>query len=145
MLRWTSFLLPLLLIGCGADSRQPSNTPKTTTKTPSTTKPTTHPTSLPVVRKWKPPILSQNEVNIIVMGDWGNDKATQKTTAANLAKYVAQTGRPFNATLLAGDNFYVKLSGLQDYQWQSLFEDMYDAQKLNMPFYFDLGNHDYEQ
>jgi len=89
--------------------------------------------------------LSQNEVNIIVMGDWGNDKTTQKTTAANLAKYVEKTGRPFNATLLAGDNFYVKLSGVQDYQWQSLFEDMYDAQKLAMPFYVALGNHDYEQ
>src|SRR5204863_401580 len=26
----------------------------------------------------------------------------------------------------------------------SLFEDMYDAQKLAMPFYVTLGNHDYE-
>ncbi len=145
MHRPISLLLTLLLIGCGADSRQTTPSKSPTAKAQPTTKPTTHPTSLPVVRQWKPPVLSQNEVNIIVMGDWGNDKNTQKTTAANLAKYVQSTGRPFNATLLAGDNFYVKLNGIQDYQWQSMFEDMYDPQKLNMPFYVELGNHDYEQ
>ena len=145
MHRSSLFFLTLLFVGCGADSRQTTPAKSAAPKAQPTTKPTTHPTSMPVVRKWKPPILSQNEVNIIVMGDWGNDKNTQKTTAANLAKYVEKTGRPFNATLLAGDNFYVKLSGIQDYQWQSLFEDMYDPQKLAMPFYVELGNHDYEQ
>src|SRR5258707_15564447 len=102
MHRSSLFILTLLFVGCGADSRQTTPAKSATPKAQPTTKPTTHPTSMPVVRKWKPPILSQNEVNIIVMGDWGNDKNTQKTTAANLAKYVEKTGRPFNATLLAG-------------------------------------------
>src|SRR5256885_1137886 len=103
MHRLSFFLLTLLLIGCGADSRQATSNTKKPPTTQPTNKPTTHPTSMPVVRKWKPPILSQNEVNIIVMGDWGNDKDTQKKTAGNLAKYVEKTGRPFNAALFAGD------------------------------------------
>src|SRR6185436_3777112 len=141
------FVITALLIGCGADSRQtpPSkSSASSASKSQPATKPTTRPTSRPVVRQWKPPVLSRNEVNIIVIGDWGNNKEAQKKTAATLNNYVEKTGRPFNATLLAGDNWYVRLSGVQDYQWQSLFEDMYDAKKLAMPFYVSLGNHDYE-
>jgi len=136
--------LILFIIGCGADSRQGSSGSSAASKTQPASKPTTRPTSMPVVRKWKAPVLSQNEVNIIVIGDWGNNKEAQKKTAATLNSYVEKTGRGFNATLLAGDNWYVRLSGVNDYQWQSLFEDMYDAQKLAMPFYVTLGNHDYE-
>jgi hypothetical protein len=46
--------------------------------------------------------------------------------------------------LLAGDNFYVKLTGTEDPQWQTLFEDMYDSSVLNFPFFVALGNHDYQ-
>src|SRR6266446_1862090 len=145
MHRLSLFFLTLLLVGCGADSRQTSGATSNASRAQPASKPTTHPTSLPVVRKWKAMPVSQNEVNIIIMGDWGNSKETQKKTATTMASYVEKTGRGFNATLLAGDNFYVKLSGVQDYQWQSLFEDMYDAKKLAMPFYVALGNHDYEQ
>jgi tartrate-resistant acid phosphatase type 5 len=137
------FFITVLFIGCGADSRQGSGKAGVPTTQPAT-KPTTRPTSMPVVRKWTPMPVSQNEVNIIVIGDWGNNKEAQKKTAATLNSYVDKTGRPFNATLLAGDNWYVRLSGVSDYQWQSLFEDMYDAKKLAMPFYVTLGNHDYE-
>jgi hypothetical protein len=138
MQRWILWLLAVIVIGCGADTEQKGATQPST-------KPTTRPTTVPVVRKWKPmPVLS-NEVNLIVIGDWGNNKDTQKRTAATMAKYVERTRRPFHGTLLAGDNFYVKLNGVLDYQWQSLFEDMYDPKILAMPFYVALGNHDYEQ
>src|SRR5687767_4996668 len=145
MHRLSLLLLTLLFVGCGADSGKNSGGNSTATKSQSTTSPATRPTSRPVVRTWKPMPVTDNEVNIIVIGDWGNNKETQKKTAATMATYVEKTGRPFNATLLAGDNFYVRLSGVLDYQWQSLFEDMYDAKKLAMPFYVSLGNHDYEQ
>ncbi|HEV8606527.1 MAG TPA: metallophosphoesterase [Tepidisphaeraceae bacterium] len=145
MHRPTLFLLLFFITGCGADSSQTSTAKSTTPKSQLTTRPSTHPTSLPVVRKWKPMSVTSTEVNLIVIGDWGNNKVAQKTTATTMATYVQKTGRPFNATLLAGDNFYVKLSGVLDYQWQSLFEDMYDPQKLAMPYYVTLGNHDYEQ
>src|SRR5436190_19398550 len=124
MRRLCFLTLSLVLIGCGADTSQTSSAPKKAPTTQPTTTSTSRPASRPVVRKWKPMPLSQNEVNIIVIGDWGNNKDAQKKTAATMASYVAATGRPFNATLLAGDNFYVKLSGVLDYQWQSLFEDM---------------------
>src|SRR5687768_12127973 len=99
--------LPLLFVGCGADSGKNSSGNSTAAKSQPTTRSTTRPTSRPVVRKWTPMPVSNNEVNIIVIGDWGNNKETQKKTAATMANYVEKTGRPFNATLLAGDNFYV--------------------------------------
>jgi hypothetical protein len=46
--------------------------------------------------------------------------------------------------LTAGDNFYPKLSGVNDPLWQSVFEQMYDPQVLDFPFYAALGNHDYD-
>ncbi len=47
--------------------------------------------------------------------------------------------------LLAGDNFYVKVSGVDDPVWQNLFETMYDPKRMNFPFYVSLGNHDYPE
>ena len=105
---------------------------------------TTQPTTLPVVRQWKPSAYPTDEVNLVIMGDWGSDGKEQKSAAVQLANYVEATHKQFYGALLAGDNFYTKLTGIKDYQWQSLFEDMYDARKLAMPFYGALGNHDYE-
>jgi len=106
--------------------------------------PSTRPTTLPVVRAWKPKAYPADEVNFVIMGDWGSDGKEQKSAAVQLANYVESTHKQFHGALLAGDNFYTKLTGPKDYQWQSLFEDMYDAKKLAMPFYGALGNHDYE-
>jgi len=54
--------------------------------------------------------------------------------AKALAKYVEGTGTQFNGLLTLGDNFYVPLKDVEDYQFQSLFEDMFDAKRLNFPF-----------
>src|SRR5258705_9925158 len=103
MHRLSLVFLTVLLVGCGADSRKnstaSSNTKSNPPKAQPTTRPASQPTSRPVVRKWKPMPVSHNEVNIIVMGDWGNNKDTQKKTATTMATYVEKTGRPFNATL----------------------------------------------
>jgi len=87
----------------------------------------------------------QREIDLLAMGDWGEGKPAQTQVAQALEKYVAQQKHPISAMLLAGDNFYVPLSGVNDPAWQTLFEKMYDPQKLNFPFYAALGNHDYDQ
>jgi hypothetical protein len=79
-----------------------------------------------------------------VFGDFANAKEQQKTVARAMAAYVEKTGVQFNGLLTVGDNFYVRLRGVDDYQFQSLFEDMYDARRLNFPFFLTAGNHDYE-
>jgi hypothetical protein len=103
------------------------------------------PAPRPQVRQWAPRPYPIGEVNLIAMGDWGTGDNSQKKVAATLARYVAATGIQFNGALLPGDNFYVRLSGIHDMQWQTLFEDMYDPARLNFPFYGVLGNHDFEQ
>ena len=83
--------------------------------------------------------------DFLAMGDWGEGKYAQKAVAASLANYAASQNVSFAGMLLAGDNFYPKLSGgVHDPQWQTLFEKMYDPVRLPMPFYASLGNHDYE-
>jgi hypothetical protein len=87
---------------------------------------------------------AEPEVNLLAMGDWGNNGPGQKLVARTLADYVKEGDRKFSAMLLAGDNFYVKLSGVKDPLWQSMFEERYDPKVLNFPFYASLGNHDYK-
>src|SRR5947209_4433952 len=84
------------------------------------------------------------ELNLLAMGDWGEAKSAQSAVAQAMTNYVAAQARPINAMILAGDNFYVPLSGVEDEAWQSLFEQMYDPKKLSFPFYVSLGNHDYD-
>jgi tartrate-resistant acid phosphatase type 5 len=88
------------------------------------------------------------EVNLVAMGDWGINSPGQQMVAQKMKEYVAErvakTGRKFDACLLAGDNFYVKLTGPEDPQIQTIFEEMYDKKVLDFPFYPALGNHDYQ-
>jgi tartrate-resistant acid phosphatase type 5 len=80
------------------------------------------------------------------MGDWGANNRTQRTVARALADYVSsQKSTTFSAMLLAGDNFYTPLTGVDDPRWQTMFEQMYDPKILNFPFFVSLGNHDYER
>src|SRR3954471_16059305 len=91
------------------------------------------------------PTFSFAQVNLLAMGDWGSGKEEQKKVAGAMTDYVRQSGKRFDGMLLAGDNFYVTLSGTNDPLWQTLFEEMYDRTILDFPFYVSLGNHDYEQ
>src|SRR5688500_19089222 len=125
-------ILALMMVGAEAPATKPA------------TKPTTKPATLPVVREWKAREFPKDQVNLIAMGDWGTGDENQKTVALTMAQYVERQRVQFHGAVLAGDNFYVKMSGVQDYQWQTLFEDMYDARRLNFPFYPVLGNHDFE-
>src|SRR5689334_19143783 len=70
------------------------------------------------------------EVNFIAMGDWGSNDKRQKQVAETMADYVQSTGKQFDAVLLCGDNFYQRLLGTDDAKWQTMFEQMYDPQRL---------------
>lgn len=139
MPRLSVVLLMVLPLACAHGAG-----PATSATTKPATKPTTKPTSRPVVREWHPRPYPPNEVNLIAMGDWGTNNNNQKIVAMALAHYVDGTQRQFNGAVLEGDNFYGKLTGIDDYSWQSMFEDMYDPERLAFPFYAALGNHDYE-
>lgn len=109
-----------------------------------TTQAASGPTSKPRVAKWTPRALPAGEVNLMAMGDWGGNGKEQKVVAEALAKYVDKAPAQMAGLISVGDNFYVKLKDEEDYQWQSVFEDMYDAKRINFPFFAALGNHDFE-
>lgn len=111
---------------------------------PTPVKPAPKPASKPVVAHWSARPFPANQVNLIAMGDWGSGGKEEKDVAKGLAEYVAKRGTQFNGLLSLGDNFYVKLKDADDYQFQTVFEDMFDATRVNFPFYGALGNHDYE-
>jgi hypothetical protein len=85
------------------------------------------------------------QVNLLSMGDWGNNGPKQARVAEALTKHVRSSDRKFDAMLTAGDNFYVKFTGVDDPKWRSMFEEMYPQSVIDFPFYIALGNHDYEK
>jgi hypothetical protein len=141
-----SLTLAALILPLALSQDRPATKPATTlaSATTSASKPASRASSKPVVAKWFMRELPRDEVNLIVFGDWGNDKPEQKVVAKAMAEYVERVGTQFNGVLTVGDNFYVRLSNVEDYDFQKLFEDMYDARRINFPFFLAMGNHDYE-
>lgn len=86
------------------------------------------------------------QTSLLAMGDWGEDTAAQRQVAVGMARYARtdDVRGGFKAVLLCGDNFYFKLTGVNDPRWRTLFEQMYSPAALNVPFYACLGNHDYD-
>lgn len=99
-------------------------------------------TSLPSIAATHMVSPSDRQLNLLVMGDWGDASHARARVAGAMGDYAATLPSPLDAALLVGDNFYNGLSGTDDPQW-SLFEDGFDKQRLNVPFYAVLGNHDY--
>jgi tartrate-resistant acid phosphatase type 5 len=120
-------LLGTLQAGCEADSHPVATAPEQPTTTLG--KPT-----------------PSQELNLLVMGDWGEGTAAQRQVATAMAKYASSLHGPdaVQDALLCGDNFYFKLTGPDDPRWQTVFEQMYDPKALDFPFYTCLGNHDYD-
>ena len=98
-------------------------------------------------------------VEILAMGDWGAPpnmpdpddvpkvRALQNQVASAMADYarkLAEKGTPLSAVFGLGDNFYGRLDGPDDPRFQERLEKLYPPADLNVPFYFALGNHDYE-
>src|SRR3954464_10554022 len=84
-----------------------------------------------------------NELHLLALGDWGINSPERGRVGAEMGNFASKNGNRSAAVLLLGDNFYVKLSGVDDPQIQSFFEQTYDPKKLDVPFYAVMGNHDY--
>ncbi|HSZ55348.1 MAG TPA: metallophosphoesterase [Tepidisphaeraceae bacterium] len=87
---------------------------------------------------------SAPQVTFFAMGDWGEDTTGQRKVAAAMAKRAKNPADRPTAVMLCGDNFYFRLTGVEDPLWKTLFEQMYDPAALDMPFFASLGNHDYD-
>jgi len=85
----------------------------------------------------------RDELQLLTVGDWGINSPARGEVGAEMGKFATSKGNHPAAVLLLGDNFYVKLSGVDDPRIQTFFEKTYDAKKLNLPFYAVMGNHDY--
>ncbi len=63
-----------------------------------------------------------------------------------LAELMGGTAEKMDASfvLYLGDNFYgAGVKSVNDRQWKTKFEDVFNAPSLDLPFYAVLGNHDY--
>ncbi|MFN7131190.1 MAG: metallophosphoesterase, partial [Myxococcales bacterium] len=79
-------------------------------------------------------------IRFVAIGDTGTAGTDQHRVAAAMLKKCAASGCDF--AVMLGDNFYeTGVSGADDPQWKSKFEEPYAA--LDFPFYAVLGNHDY--
>lgn len=80
-------------------------------------------------------------VRFVVLGDTGEGNTAQHEVAAAM-KTVCDAAGGCDFALLLGDNIYDDgVTGVDDSQWQTKFEQPYA--QLKMPFYAVLGNHDY--
>jgi tartrate-resistant acid phosphatase type 5 len=84
-----------------------------------------------------------DDLHLLTLGDWGIDSPERAEVGAEMGKFASKNGNHPAAVLLLGDNFYVKLSGVDDPRIQTFFEKTYDDKNLNIPFYAVMGNHDY--
>lgn len=79
---------------------------------------------------------------LIAVGDFGTGGIGQRTVAFGMAEKARVD--PVELVLLLGDNFYEDgVESVNDQQFQTKFEDMYNQPSLQVPFYAVLGNHDY--
>jgi len=89
-------------------------------------------------------VAGQGYVYFVAMGDQGEGSPEQRKVAELINAKAQKDSLEF--VLLLGDNFYSDgVSGVNDPQWRTKFEDMYNLPGLNVPFYAALGNHDHHK
>jgi tartrate-resistant acid phosphatase type 5 len=86
-----------------------------------------------------------DSISFIVVGDWGKDGAeSQKSVADAMNDYSKKFHAAFFVT--TGDNFYpAGVSSTSDPHWQLSYENIYNKDGQQVPWYPVLGNHDYQQ
>lgn len=87
--------------------------------------------------------LTDKSVNFIVMGDWGRMGGFhQKAVADQMGITAVTAGVDF--VISVGDNFYPNgVQSVQDPQWRTSFENVYNSVNLHEDWIVALGNHDY--
>jgi acid phosphatase len=86
-------------------------------------------------------------LHFLAIGDAGSGTVMQTTVADAMGKYAQKTqaSSPVNFILFLGDNFYPQgVKSVNDPQWNTKFESMYESKVLPMPFLAVLGNHDWK-
>lgn len=90
---------------------------------------------------------AEKPLRVLVFGDWGTGDKTQRSVAQAMAREADATrksGNAFRFAVSVGDNFYERgVASVRDAQWKRKFENVYDAKRLNFPFFAVLGNHDW--
>lgn len=85
---------------------------------------------------------SESVVRFIALGDTGKGNPEQVKVAQAIKAWCNDPAHGCDLVLLLGDNFYpTGVSGPDDPQWKSKFEEPYAV--LDLPFWAVLGNHDY--
>jgi tartrate-resistant acid phosphatase type 5 len=83
-----------------------------------------------------------SDLTFLAMGDWGKGSTDQRKVAVQMAKTAEAIRAHF--VISTGDNFYPHgVQSVNDPQWVTTFEDVYDAPALMIPWYVVLGNHDH--
>ena len=83
-------------------------------------------------------------LTFLAVGDWGREgKHHQRKVARAMARVARRVNLRFIVS--TGDNFYEDgVTGLNDPQWRTSFEDVYRHEGLvNVPWFSILGNHDH--
>ncbi|HWZ58175.1 MAG TPA: tartrate-resistant acid phosphatase type 5 family protein [Gemmatimonadaceae bacterium] len=84
------------------------------------------------------------QVNFLVIGDWGRDGDGFQTKVAT-QMVAAARARPIDFVVSVGDNFYEEgVRTTHDRQFTTSFERVYADSALQVPWYVALGNHDYQ-
>lgn len=85
---------------------------------------------------------SEPELAFAIIGDWGKGNPEQHKDAAALGRVAGTYNARF--VISTGDNFYPRgVKNVYDSKWQTLFEDVYSAPSLKIPWHIVLGNHDH--
>jgi predicted MPP superfamily phosphohydrolase len=93
---------------------------------------------------WDSLNLGVDSISFLVMGDWGKMGGQSQKPVADAMDEVS---RKFHAQFIitTGDNFYpAGVSSITDVHWKSSFEDVYNKEGHQIPWYPVLGNHDYQ-
>lgn len=85
---------------------------------------------------------SEPELSFAVIGDWGKGTPEQRRQADALGRVAGAYSSRFIVS--TGDNFYPRgVTSVSDPKWKTLFENVYTAPSLMVPWHVVLGNHDH--
>lgn len=92
----------------------------------------------------RPPLATghDQELSLFVVGDTGQDSQQRRRVVSMMGQQAGPA--EINAVLMLGDNFYeYGVKSASDPRFETDFENLFDRDLFDCPFYVCLGNHDY--